>query len=67
MLIASMLPVCREREHGASITVFGLVWFRTKCGNHHPNAVTTIVAPGATESRCNSVANSGDSTQLWQI
>jgi len=28
--------------------LFGSVWFRSKCSNHHPNAVTTIVAPGAT-------------------
>jgi len=31
------------------LILFGLVWLRTKCGNHHPNAVTTVVAPGATE------------------
>ena len=29
--------------------LFGSVWSRSKCGNHHPNAVTTIVAPGVTE------------------
>jgi hypothetical protein len=33
----------------ASINIlFGPVWFQTKCSNYHPNAATTIVAPGAT-------------------
>jgi len=33
-----------------SVLLFGVVWLRTKCGNHHPNVETTVVAPGATAS-----------------
>jgi len=29
--------------------LFGLAWFRTKCGNYIQMRVTTVVAPGATE------------------
>jgi hypothetical protein len=43
-----------------SALLFGSVWFQTKCGNYHPNAVTTIVAP---RGRC----NSGAMTELHQV
>ena len=40
----------RHRHHMIAL-LFGLVWPRTKCGNHHPKAVTTVVAPGVPELR----------------
>jgi len=37
-------------EHGTQVLqqlLFGLVWLWTKCGNHHPNVVTTLVQPSS--------------------
>ena len=42
----SMSYRASARTASSVLILFGLVWLRTKCGNHHPNAVTTVVAPG---------------------
>ena len=46
--VGSCRESARHRHHMITL-LFGLVWPRTKCGNHHPKAVTTVVAPGVPE------------------